>query len=213
MATNYALDVQLREVLGKKVKHLRHEGLIPATVYGKGFAPVSIQVDERTFLGVYRKVGRTALIDLHIPGQAKQAAFVHAVQRHPVSRAIIHADFRVVDLKVAMTSAIPVVLVGKSLLVERGDAIVNQALAELEVHALPANLPQHLEIDISDLDSFDKHIYVRDLPTSLTYEIVTEAEELVVSLTSVRAAVAAEEEEAPAPAEPELIRKEQEEES
>lgn len=210
MSTNLSLDVQIRAVTGKKVKYLRHEGLIPATVYGKGFDPVSVQVDERTFQTVYRKAGRSALIDLNIPGYPRQSAFVHDIQRHPVSRSIIHADFRVVDLRVAITTEIPVILTGKSLLVERGDAILNHALTHLTVHALPANLPPHLDIDISELDSFDKHIYVRDLPPSATYEIVTDAEELVVSLTQVRAVVEEEAEAAPA-SEPELIRKEQEE--
>lgn len=194
MSEHLSLDVEIRDVIGKKVKTLRQEGLLPATVYGKGFDPISVQLNERTFFQVYRKVGRTSLVDLHIPGQAKQAAFIHDVQRHPVSRSIIHADFRVVNLKERMYSAVPITLIGESPVVERNDAILNQSLQELEVYALPDNIPAHIEVDVSVLDSLDKSIYVSDIPTHPDYEIISEAETLVVTLTQTRMQAALEEE-------------------
>jgi large subunit ribosomal protein L25 len=214
MSEKHSLSVQRRSVTGKHVKHLRTQGLLPATVYGKGVDPVSIQLDERTFFNVYRRVGHTSLVDLQIEGEKKQqSAFVHVVQRHPVTRAIVHADFRVVDLKVAINAEVPLHLIGESPLVERGDAVVNQMLQMLEVHALPANIPSSIEIDVSGLDSLDKSIYVRDLAEGKDYEIITDNEEVIVSLTEVRArrTEEEEEEEAAEAAEPELIRREQEE--
>ena len=202
---DYSFDVQLRTVLGKKVAVLRREGLLPATVYGKGITPVSIQMDARTFNNTYRHIGRTALVDLNIPNQPQQSAFVHAVQRHPVSRSIIHVDFRVVDLRVELSVDVPITLIGESPLVEREDAIINQVLTSLSVRALPANLPQHIEVDISGLDEMDKTIHVSDVPGSSTYTIVTDPEELLVSLAPARV----QEEEEPieeAPVEGELIR-------
>jgi large subunit ribosomal protein L25 len=210
MSTNHALEVQLRTVAGKKVKDLRQAGLLPAVVYGKDVEAIAVQVDERTFGNVYRKVGHSALIDLQIPGQPKQAAFVHDVQRHPVSRAIMHADLRVVDLKVAITTSVPIVLTGETELIARGDAVVNQSLMEIELHALPGDLPHNIEIDISGLDSLEKNIHVSDIAATGNYTIVTDPEAVIVSLTQVRAAVEAEEEEETA-VEPELVRKEQEE--
>jgi large subunit ribosomal protein L25 len=211
MSENFSLDVQLRTVRGKKVKYLRNQGLLPATVYGKGVDPVSIQVDGKTFYNLYRKAGQTSLIEIVIPGQRKKlSTFVHDVQRHPVTRSIIHADFRAVDLKVALTAEVPINLIGTSPLVERGDAVLNQSLNQIEVHALPANIPSYIEVDVSGLDSFDKNIHVSDLPAGDDYEIVTSEEELVVSLSQVRAAVEEEEEEEAAPAEPELVREESE---
>lgn len=203
------LDAEKREVLGKKVKYLRQRGLIPATVYGKGIEPISIQVNERAFQTTYRKVGKTALIELHIPGVANQSAFVQDLQRHPITRAVLHIDFKVVDLKKAVHVEVPVVAIGASPLVERGDALLNHVINTVMVEALPANLPQHIEIDISGLDELDKTIVVSDLPTSPTYKILTDADQAVLSLSPVRAAVeeeAAEE----TPAEPELIRKSRE---
>jgi len=203
------LAVELRSVVGKKVKRLRQKGLVPATVYGKSFAPVTIQVNERNFNTIYRQVGRTSLVELDLPD--KPVAFIQAVQRHPISRLIIHADFRVVDLKVAITTEVPIVLTGKSPLAERGIATLSHALTTVVVEALPAELPQHIEIDLSVLDSLEKSIHVRDLPKGAGYEILTAGDELVVWLAPVTVKVEAEAE--VKTAEPEVVRKKREEET
>jgi large subunit ribosomal protein L25 len=201
----------MREVLGKKVKTLRHQGIIPATVYGKGYAALSIQLDERSFFSTYRQVGKTSLITLSIEGQPPQQAFIQDVQRHPVKRTILHADFRVVDLKAKMHAEIQVVLVGESYVVEQGDAIINHMLQTIEIYALPANLPHHIEVDISALDSIDKVIHVGDLPTGEDYDFVTPLDTVIVSLSGVYQASTNEEEAKHQSAEPALIRKEREE--
>ncbi len=214
MTTALALDVQLREVVGKKVKYLRQNGLLPATIYGKNFGPLSVQIDDRTFNDIYRQAGRTTLLEVKIPGSTKQSAFIQDVQRHPVTHTILHADLRVVNLREEMHAEIPITLVGHSPVIERGDAVANQILPSLEVRALPANIPAHIEIDVSVLDSLDKSIYVRDIPGNPDYVILTDGDEPVVSLTLIRTGIEqpAEEESASLEdVEPELIRKEREE--
>ncbi len=213
MSTEHSLALQRRTVIGKKVKYLRNEGLLPITVYGKGVEPVSVQVDERAFFQVYRKVGQSSLIELTIPGLPMQSAFVQDIQRHPVSRRIIHADLRVVDLKVEMTTDVPIHLVGISPLVEKDDAVLNPSLQAITVRALPANVPSQIEVDVSVLDSLDKSIHVADLPRGDDYEILTDDEEVIVTLTQTRMAAEIEEEEAEEEeGQPELIRREEEEE-
>lgn len=207
MPVQHTLEARRRTVTGKKVKHLRAQGLIPATVYGKGFAPVNVQVDDRIFNVTFRKAGRTSLIDLMIDGTAT-SVFVQDVQRHPLKRDIIHIDFKVVDLKTSVHVEVPVVAVGESPLTARGDALINHALNTVMVEALPAELPQHIEVDISGLDSIDKSIHAGEIPIGGNYKILTDPEAVVLSLTPVRAAVAAEVPEVEAgPTEPELIRK------
>ena len=93
MSEKFTLSLEPRSVLGKKVKRLRRSGILPATVYGKGVEPIAVQVDTRSFQAIYRQAGRTSLIELHITGHPPLAAFIHALQRHPVTRDIIHADF------------------------------------------------------------------------------------------------------------------------
>jgi large subunit ribosomal protein L25 len=212
MADKITLALENRTVIGKKVNRLRRAGILPATVYGKGVGPFSVQMDARTFSNIYRHAGRTSLIELQIPGQPLQSAFVHALQRHPVSRAIIHVDLRVVDLLIEITVAVPIHIVGVSGLVERGDATLNQVLTTLDVRALPADLPPHIEVDISSLDSFDKSIHVRDIQLPSAGVIETPEDELVVSLNASRPEEEVEEVEAvESPSEPSLVREKRDE--
>lgn len=213
MSERHALELETRILMGKKVGRLRRAGVLPATVYGKGVGPFSVQLDAKLFSDLYRKVGRTTLLDLKIPGQKTQAAFVHVIQRHPVTRSIIHVDFRVVDLKTEITVEIPLHLVGGSPLVDIGDAVLNQVLTTVALRALPTELPSYIEVDISGLDSFDKSIHVRDLVAPEKTNLASDGDELVVSLTPARTAEEEEAaEEAEAPTEPELVREEESEE-
>lgn len=199
--SNPSLDAQKRTIIGKQVKQLRKQGLLPATVYGKGFEPVSVQIEDRAFNLMYRKAGKTSLIDLMIEGTLA-SVFVQDVQRHPVTRNILHADFKVVDLKTAIHVEVPVIAVGESPLVARGDALLNHVINTVMVEALPAELPQHIEVDISVLNGFDKHITAADLPTGAGYKILTDSDQVVLSLTQMRAASAEEEAEEAAAAAP-----------
>lgn len=213
MSDRIQLELEQRTVTGKKVNRLRRAGILPATVYGKGVGPFTVQLNARTFGEIYRRAGRTTLIDLAIPGQPPQSAFIHTLQRHPVSRAIRHVDFLVVDLLIEITVDVPIHLVGESPLITRGDAVLNQVLTALEVRALPTALPSNIEIDISVLDSLEKSVHVRDIPALANGAIVTPEDELVVSLAQSRPAEseAAAEEEQPSSAEPELVREKREE--
>jgi large subunit ribosomal protein L25 len=205
MSTHQTIGAQVRTVFGKKVKYLRKSGLIPATVYGKSFEPVSVQVIAREFEISFRKAGRTSVIDLAIEDHGIQSVFVQDIQRHPVSRAVLHIDFKVVDLKKVIHVEVPIVAVGESPLVARGDALLNHVLHSLLVEALPNDLPQHIDIDISGLDALDKSIHVRDLAGKGSYKILADADQVLLSLSQLRAAedIAA----VATPAEPELIRK------
>jgi large subunit ribosomal protein L25 len=212
MADRIKVDLESRTVIGKKVAKLRRQGILPATVYGKGVGPYSVQMSANAFSEIYRKAGRTTLIDLNIPGETSVSAFIHMLQRHPVTRQVIHVDFRAVDLRTNVTVAVPVHIVGTSPLVALGDAVLNQALASLEVTALPAELPSHIDVDISGLDSLDKTIHVRDLAPLSSGAIVTDADELLVNLTPARAEEEEVEEAEPVEGEPELVREEDEDE-
>jgi len=212
MADRMKLEFENRTLTGKKVNRLRREGLLPATVYGKGVGPFTVQIDARMFNDAYRRAGRTGLIDLAMPGQSGVSAFVHALQRHPVTRAIQHVDFLAVDLRVEVTVDVPLHIVGEPELVRRGDAILNQPLTSLAVHALPADIPSFIEVDISGLDSFDKSIHVADITLPTKGAIVTPSDELVVSLSPARVAEEEVVEEEAEEAEPELVRETREEE-
>jgi large subunit ribosomal protein L25 len=214
MAERVSLSLEPRTVLGKKVKTLRRNGLLPATVYGKDVTPISVQLNARTFNDTYRKVGRTTLLDLQIPGQHTLSAFVHAIQRHPVTREILHVDLRAVNLLVEIMVVVPVHITGESPLAARGDAILNVVHNTMNVRALPTDVPSAINVDVSGLDSFEKTIHVGDLELPPNVSLELGPEELLVSLTAARAAE--EEPEAVAEgessAEPELVRERREDE-
>lgn len=206
MATQERIElaVEPRTIIGKKVAQLRRAGMMPATVYGKKQEPIAVQLTSRAFSDILRKAGRTRLLYITIAGRAPIAAFIHLLQRHPVSRNILHADFRAVDLLVEITVEVPVHIVGTSEVVQRGDATFNTVHQTLNVRALPTAVPQSIDVDVSSLDELGKGIFVRDLvmPEGVTIEL--DPDELIVALSESRLA---EEEETTtdAAAEPEVI--------
>jgi len=193
MSETFTLKASPRTVVGKKVASLRRQGILPATVYGKGVDNLTIQVNSREFGQIFRKAGRTGVISLNIEGKPTTSVFVHTFQRHPLTREIIHVDFLAVNLREEVTVEVPVTIVGESPLVARDEAVINLSHNILQVRALPTSIPQHIEVDVSGLDAFDKSIFVRDLATSDSYTILTDGDELLVSLTASRTEAAAEE--------------------
>lgn len=198
-----SIDIKLekRTVTGKKVNNLRKAGLLPATVYGKHLAPISVQTELRSFMPLMKAAGRTNLVTLHIAGESPIAAFVHTYQRHPVSRTVIHVDFHAVDMNETVEVEVPVHMTGASILVSRGDAMLNH-VAHLRVRALPGNLPAAITVDISVLDSMDKSIHISDIKLAAGATLVGHAGDLVVGLVQTGRGEAAA---ADAPAAPEVI--------
>ena len=175
------LSLEPRSITGKKVKDLRKQGVIPASICGKGVENANFQLNRKTFGEVYRRAGRTTLIDLQTP-TGMLSAFVRQVQIHPVSRDPIHVDFRVVDLRVAITADVVVTAVGQNDEVERGNAVVSIISPTIHVRALPADLPNHIEIDISNLE-VGTTLHVSDLQFANNVEVLTAPEAPLVALT------------------------------
>ncbi len=178
------VTLQPRTITGKKVKQLRRQGIAPASICGKGVENQNVQVNVRDFDAVYRQVGRTALVDLQLPTTRRpQAAFVRQVQRNPINGQLIHVDFRVVDLRVEITADVPVVITGENDLVKREQGVAVLGQPTLSVRALPTELPQVIEVDISGLEDFTTTIHVGDLQLGEGVEMLTPAEEAVVTLS------------------------------
>jgi large subunit ribosomal protein L25 len=185
------LTLEPRAITGKKVKSLRREGLVPASICGKGVQTETFQLDAKTFGLVYRRAGRTTLIDLKLPSGSR-SAFVRQVQIHPVTRQFLHVDFRIVDLRTEITADVPVVAVGENTLVERGDGVLTMGLSTLHIKALPTDIPTAIEVDISRIEDFNTVLHVSDLDLGDKVQVLTAPEEVVATITPSR--MAAEEE-------------------
>lgn len=176
------LTAKKREVLGRRVKTLRREGLIPANVYGKGITSMAVELPVKEFNAVFEKSGETGLIDL-VVDSASHPVLITNVQTHPVTDLPLHADFRQVDLKEKITAPVPVELIGESPAEKSGIGILVQQLNEVEVEALPTDLPEKIEVDISKLENVDDSILVGALNVDRSkVEIKAEPEQVVVKI-------------------------------
>ncbi len=178
---NPKLKAEVRNVLGKKVKHLRTAGITPATVYGNDFKALSIQVDTKELNKVFDEVGESGLVDLEVDGKTYPVLFRNP-QYHPVEGNLIHIDGYKVNLKEKITATVPIEFVGESPAVKAGNVLI-EVTEEVEVEALPADLPEKIEVDISKLENLDQQVTVADLVVDKSrVEIKTAADQVVVKL-------------------------------
>jgi large subunit ribosomal protein L25 len=198
-ATRPELTAHRREVTGKKVARLRREGLLPAVVYGHGHDSEAVQVDVRAFEQLRRKVGRNALVDLHLGDDGAQPVLVHRVQEHPISRRPIHVDFLLVSMTEELEVEVPVFFTGHSEAAEKQGGTLLHLLDRIRVRALPGNLPERLELDVTPLVDFDEVLHVRDLKVPEGATLLTDPGEAIARVQPPRV------EEEPTVAAPEAV--------
>ncbi len=163
--TNLTLRVKKRLVFGKQNKALRKKGFIPAVVYGKKTPACSLQVGFQDFKDVYKKAGDTDIIDLIIEDgkkEQKKSVLIYNVSNHFLDGLPIHIDFYEVEMDKLITAHVPVVFVGESPAVKLGGVLVKPT-QEIEVEALPMDLPHEIVVDISTLTDFDQTLCVKDI--------------------------------------------------
>lgn len=162
-STKVQLQASQRTILGRKVATLRREAKIPANIYSKNKESVAITLDKKAFSKLYSTAGETTLIELTIDGEKKnRPVLIRDAQRHPVSGEIVHVDFQQVDLSQKVTANIPVETTGESEAVKAGGVLV-VTHNEIEVEALPTDLPEVFQVDISKLNTMGDTITVADL--------------------------------------------------
>jgi len=176
---NPKLKVEKRKIFGRKVKKLRQEGLLPANIYGKRIRSQAVRVDLKDFEKVYKKVGETGIVDLVLAQGRPRPVLIHNVQLHPVTDQFLHADFHQVVLTEKVKAEIPIEIIGQSPAVQEKKGILLTTLDEVEVEALPADLPDKIEIDVSQLTEVDQKIKVKDLKLAKKVKLLTD-ENLVI---------------------------------
>jgi large subunit ribosomal protein L25 len=202
------LPVEPREVLGKKVKKLRRSGILPANIYGHT-GSVAVQVESVTLQRTLKEMTVNEVIDIKVQGErSARPAIIQHVQRNPVTSQMLHADFYQVSLREKMRADVPVVLVGESEAVKTFNGVLLHPTNALHVEALPLDLPERIEVDVSVLTELDTSIHVRDLTIPDKVTVLTDGDVVVALVAAPRLAaeeeeVAAEVEEAEAAAEAE----------
>jgi large subunit ribosomal protein L25 len=207
MADEILLTAQPRELIGKKVKQLRRNGMIPAVVYGSHLdKPLSLKIEEKALLAVVAKAGRNRLIRLGLDGEQRMV-LTRQVQRNPITGRLVHVDFQEVSMTEKTTSQVPLVLVGASPAVARGEGLLIHGINTVEIRALPGDLPSSIEADVSGLADLNQAITVGELKVSDKIEILTPRDEMVAKVVPVKEEVITEEVPAAAAAEVEVIGK------
>lgn len=192
------LSAEKRTVVGKKVKRLRGQGLVPGIIYGPAIDPIPIQVDGLELARVLGQAGANRLISVNIQGDRKRhITLARGVQRDVITRHLLHVDFKEVVLTDTITSQVPIHLEGVPAIVERGDAMVNQPLDSIEIEALPTDLIPSITIDISGLEEVDDAVFVRDLDLPGEVTILTDPDEMIVRIGHVARRLEEAEEELP----------------
>ncbi len=158
------LNANLRQLTGNHAKKLRTEFLIPAVVYGLGNPSINLEVGYNEFVKVFRESGENTLVTLNFDGKSKKV-LVKDIQKDPVSGKVIHASFLEVNLKVKIKAMIPVVVEGEeeSPVLKSGTGILNLIKHEIEVEALPTNLPHSFVVNVSNLENIGDEIKVSAL--------------------------------------------------
>ncbi|HTC45894.1 MAG TPA: 50S ribosomal protein L25 [Candidatus Aquilonibacter sp.] len=206
------LEAQPREAGTKNhARRVRREGKIPAVVYGAGKDAMPVTVDPRHVLRILRSdSGHNTIFDLAMNGNQTKAMIVDW-QYEPIKGHLLHIDLKRIAMDKALRVNVPIVLQGVPAGVKTEGGILEQMLREVEIECLPADIPSHIDVDVTEL-TFGKVLRVEDLPHNEKLKFLTEANQPVAHVTSVKEEVVAAPDAAAAdaaagPAEPEVIKK------
>jgi len=206
------LEAQVRKPGTKnEARRVRREGKIPAVVYGAGKDSLPVTVDPRVVTRILNsESGHNTIFDLTLDGEKTKAMIVDW-QYEPIKGRLLHIDLKRIALDRVLTVSVPIELKGEAEGVKTQGGILEQMLREVEIECLPADIPSYIELDVTQL-TFGKVLRVSDLPQSDKIKFLTDENQPVAHVTSVKEEVvatpeAAAAEAAAAPAEPEVIKK------
>ena len=181
------LKLSNRAVLGKRVRQLRKNGILPVHVYGTNEAPQSLQGDIRVLNRLIPQIGTNIPVSVEVEG-SDSICFVREVQRHPVTEDLLHVDFIRVDVSQVTQAEVPVLLVGEAPATRQGGTLLLQ-LQTILVEALPMNIPASIEVDVESLDDFEKAIYVRDVAVGNDVTVISDIEDMIARVSPPRVEV------------------------
>jgi large subunit ribosomal protein L25 len=156
------LAVTTRDIVTSKAKALRKVGIIPAELYGHGLKNVHLSVPAKDFAKVFKAAGKSTVVTLLVEKQ-KKPAIIHRVLRDYLTNDVVHVDFYQVSMDEKIKAKVPVEFIGEAPAVKEKNAAINKSVYEIEVEALPQDLPPKFQVDLSSLDDINKSIYIRDL--------------------------------------------------
>lgn len=180
------LSANLRQSIGRKNNKFRKQGLVPAVLYGHKVKNIPLMVKVSDFEKIYNESGMSTLIKLKITDEnskvENKVVLIYDTDKNPLNGCPTHIDFYQVKMDEPISVEVPLVFIGESNAVEQNGGLLAKTLQSLVVEALPAELPHEIQVDISNLNTFDDRIHIKDLPVPAGVKIVANAEDIVVSV-------------------------------
>ena len=190
------LEAAHREILGKKVRHLRHREITPAHLFGHDVASLALQCQTAEIKRALTQAGKTGLISLKLDTAKKpRSVLIREIQKNPCTGELLHVDFYEVKTTEKIKVDVPVVLVGEAPALKTKDNILIQDLDSLSVECFPDKIPPSLEVDLSSLAEAEQVIRVKDIALAEGVAFTHEDPELIVVKISVAPSARVEEEE------------------
>jgi len=184
------LKANKRDILGKKTRFLRRQGVTPAHLFGDGLDSLALQCDTPTLKRMIVRAGMTRLIALDVEGDKKpHSVFIREIQKEPRSGDLLHVDFYQVKMTEKIKFDVPIVLTGEAPAMKEKGRTVAHSLTELSVECLPDDLPPRIEVDISVLEAVEQAILVRDIALGPEVTVLDEPDQMVVKISEVKAEV------------------------
>ncbi len=182
------LEAENRELIGKKVKLVRREGKIPAIIYGKDFDATPISLDLRNTTNTLSKVSSSTILTIKL-GSKELPTLVRDIQKDFIKNTILHIDFLAVSATEKLRTTVSITVSGEAPVLEEFDALIVTGIEGIEVECLPQDLPETIEVDVSEISELGQAIYVKDIVVPSGVDFLTDPEELVVVASAIKAAV------------------------
>jgi len=178
----FVIKAEKRDLKGKLIT-LRKEGQLPAVFYGAGKTSTPISISNREFKKIWREAGESSTVKISTD-KGDGDVLIHEVQVDPVTSEPIHVDFLAIDMKKKIKVAVPLEFTGISEAVKAGLGNLVKVLHEIEIEALPSDLPQSLTVDISSLETIENQIFVSDIKLLTGVLAITDGKEVVASIVA-----------------------------
>ena len=190
------LSAATRDILGKKVRFLRRQGLTPANLYGRNVKSTALQVDTTQLKHTLAKAGKSSLVALKVDSAKRpKMVIIRDIQREPLTGGLLHVDLYQVKMEERIKIEVSLLFVGEASAIRDRGGILVQNMNSVEVECLPANMPHNIEVDLSVLTELDQAVHVKDLSVDEGVTILTDPEQSIVQIAAELMAAEAEAEE------------------
>jgi large subunit ribosomal protein L25 len=181
------LEADKRNILGKKTRFLRRQGITPAHLFGHGLESLALECDTAKLQRIIARAGRTRLIALGIKGDKEpRSVFIKEIQRNACTGELLHVDLFQVRKTERVRVDVPIVLVGEAPAMKGKGYTLTHSLTRLSIECLPDQLPPQIEVDLSPLEEVGQAIYLRDIHLSPDITVHTDPDQMVVKVSEIR---------------------------